>query len=150
MVDEILDGISIKLNQVFGEDYEIYADTDVVQGLKEPCFFISVLQSVQTAQLGTRFFRKYPFVVQYFPENDGCNSELHRVGTELFTVLEYITLPDTWALRGTDMNYETVDGVLQFKVVYTVFFRIEELKDKIETVSVFTGTEKQKGGTQVL
>lgn len=31
MVNELLNGISIKLNQVFGDGYEIYGDTDVVQ-----------------------------------------------------------------------------------------------------------------------
>ncbi len=35
----IIDGISIRINEVFGDDYEIYSE-DIEQGFKEPCFFI--------------------------------------------------------------------------------------------------------------
>lgn len=37
MLNEIITGISQKLNATFGDGYEIY-ENDVEQGLEEPCF----------------------------------------------------------------------------------------------------------------
>ncbi|HBH3416838.1 TPA: hypothetical protein KSJ58_004077, partial [Clostridioides difficile] len=39
MLNNIIDGISIKLDKTFGESYTIYSE-DVEQGINEPCFFI--------------------------------------------------------------------------------------------------------------
>ena len=43
MLNEIVKGIAVQLNAVFGDGFEIYQN-NVEQGLKEPCFFIAVLQ----------------------------------------------------------------------------------------------------------
>lgn len=40
MVKEVLDGISIKLNAVFGDGVRIYADEEVVQDMQRPCFLL--------------------------------------------------------------------------------------------------------------
>ena len=37
--NDIIDGVSIKLNELFGEKYTIYTN-NVKQGLQFPCFFI--------------------------------------------------------------------------------------------------------------
>lgn len=123
MVNEIIDGISLKLNRVFGDGYEIYGDTDIVQGLKEPCFFIALLNPSQTKVIGHRYFRENPFNVQYFPRNSEDNIEMHEVASELFDALEYITLPNGDILHGTAMTYDIVDGVLHFKVNYNIYVR---------------------------
>ncbi|WP_334293833.1 phage tail terminator family protein, partial [Clostridioides difficile] len=39
MLNNIIDGISVKLDKSFGESYTIYSE-DVEQGINEPCFFI--------------------------------------------------------------------------------------------------------------
>ncbi|WP_334303291.1 phage tail terminator family protein, partial [Clostridioides difficile] len=39
MLNNIIDGISVKLDKSFGEKYTIYSE-DVEQGINEPCFFI--------------------------------------------------------------------------------------------------------------
>lgn len=44
MVNRIIDGISIRINEVFGDDYEIYSE-DIEQGFKEPCFFYITFKS---------------------------------------------------------------------------------------------------------
>lgn len=43
MINEIIKGVSMKLNATFGAGYKIYQN-DVEQGFKEPCFFIAVLK----------------------------------------------------------------------------------------------------------
>lgn len=136
MVNEIMDGISVKLNQVFDDGYEIYGDRDVVQGLKEPCFFIAVLHPSQAKLIGQRYFREHPFDVQYFPKDSGNNTELHRVASELFEALEYITLLNGDLVHGTSMDYEIVDGVLHFKVNYNMFLKKETQLDPMETLDV--------------
>jgi hypothetical protein len=140
MVNELLNGISIKLNQVFGDGYEIYGDTDVVQGLKEPCFFIAILNPSQTKLIGQRYFREHPFDVQFFPTKSGDNVELQEVASELFLALEYITLLNGDLVHGTSMNYENVDGVLHFKVNYNMFLRKVEPKDNMEDISIDENT----------
>ena len=107
-----------------------------MQGLNEPCFFISVLQPSQTNFLGQRYFREHPFDVHYFPKTSGDNVELQTMGSELFDALEYITLLNGDLVHGTSMNYEVVDGVLHFKVNYNVFLRKEEIKDSMESISL--------------
>ena len=42
MLNEIVKGIAVQLNAVFGDGFEIYQN-NVEQGLKEPCFFIFCL-----------------------------------------------------------------------------------------------------------
>ena len=39
MINEIIEAISVALNEEFGDEYEIYRES-VRQDLKEPCFFI--------------------------------------------------------------------------------------------------------------
>jgi hypothetical protein len=132
MLKEIIDGISLKLNQVFGDGYEIYGDTNIVQGLKEPCFFIVLLNPTHTQFIGQRYFRNNPFMIQYFPKNEEDNIEMHDVASELFEALEYITLSNGDSLQGTSMNYEIIDGVLHFKVNYNMILTKKEFYELME------------------
>jgi hypothetical protein len=89
MVNDLINGISIKLNQVFG--YEIYSK-NVEQGLEPPCFFIKALNPSRKQMIGNRYYLEVPFDVHYFPSVRGNNDELDEVGTSLFNDLEYINL----------------------------------------------------------
>jgi len=82
MVNDLIDGISIKLNQVFDDDYRIYSE-DVTQGLIEPCFFIVVLNPSQIQMIGSRYFRQHPFDVHYFPTVQDNNNELQAMASNL-------------------------------------------------------------------
>lgn len=140
MVGEILTGISMKLNQVF-EGCEIYGDSDVVQGLIEPCFFIAVLNPSQTKLIGQRYFREHPFNVQYFPKEAGDNAELHDVASDLFETLEYITLLNGDLVHGTSMAYEIVDGILHFFVQFNMFVNKVVESEPMETLTVNNDVE---------
>ncbi|HBF6658324.1 TPA: hypothetical protein NRK94_003703, partial [Clostridioides difficile] len=48
MLNNIIDGISIKLDKSFGNEYTIYSE-DVEQGINEPCFFICPLNPSKTS-----------------------------------------------------------------------------------------------------
>ena len=141
MVNNIIDGISIKLNQVFGDGTRIYSET-VKQGLEEPCFFIAVLNPSQAKMIKGRYFRQHPFDVHYFPTNtDGKNKEIQSVASQLLDGLEYITLTNGDLVRGTNMNYEVVDGVLHFFVQYNMYIKKIEVSDDMETLTIETDVE---------
>lgn len=136
MVNDLIDGISIKLNQVFGDGKRIYSES-VKQGLQEPCFFIAVLNPLQTQVIGNRYFRQQPFDIHYFPAVQDNNNELQEMASDLFIALEYITLVNGDLVHGKEMRYEVVDGVLHFFVDYNMYVRkIEVPADDMETLTV--------------
>lgn len=136
MVNDLIDGISIKLNQVFGDRKRIYSES-VKQGLKEPCFFIAVLNPLQTQVIGNRYFRQHPFDIHYFPELQDNNNELHGMASDLFNALEYIALENGDLVHGKEMHYEIVDGVLHFFVDYNMYVKkVEVPADNMETLTV--------------
>ena len=106
---------------------EIYGE-ETKQGLEEPCFFVKCLNPTNKLFLGKRYFRKNSFVVQYFPKSKHSpNAECYEVGEELMQCLEYIPVLDAM-LRGTAMNYEVIDGVLNFFVNYDCFvYKVDEI-----------------------
>lgn len=139
MLNEIMEAIAIKINSVFGDDYEIYRDT-VQQGLKEPCFFIGILKPEITPIIGNRFIERNPFDIQYFPKKQGDNAELFTVAKKLMLSLDFITLLDGDRLHGIHMSYEIIENVLHFFVQYHVSMKKQTEKTYMETL-------KQKWGS---
>lgn len=136
MVNNIIDGISIKLNQVFEGNCKLYSDT-VEQNLARPSFFIIVLNPSEKQIVGNRYFRQHLFDIHYFPENEGDNEEIQDVASQLFDALEYITISETDMIRGTNMRYEKIDGILHFFVEYNVFvYKETEPVEEMQTLVV--------------
>lgn len=120
MVNKIIDGISIKINELFGDNYYIYSE-NVKQGFKEPCFFISLLKPSSTPKLGNRSLREYNFGIQYFPSSSNSkNAEMYEVSEKLISGLEYISFENK-LLRGSKIKAEIVDDVLYFFIKYSLF-----------------------------
>lgn len=138
MIKDIMDGVSNKLHELFG-NCEIYGDTDVVQGLSPPCFFIAVLEPRENCLIGNRRFRQYPIDVEYFPAVDKDNMECLNVADSLFEGLEYIILSNGDLLHGTNKHYEIIDSVLHFRINYNVFLRNVEQKDLMRDVYTKVG-----------
>lgn len=139
MINTIIDAISNKLHQTY-PTYEIYGDRDVVQGVSTPCFFIAVLSPSEDYLIGNRRHRQYPFDVHYFPVSSNDNVECLNVADTLLDELEYITLANNDVLRGTHKNYEIVDGVLHFRVMYNMCLKyvqeLQTMQDISTTISV--------------
>lgn len=144
MVEKIIKAISKTLNQVFGDDFEIYFSKDVQQGLKEPCFFIALVGSSRIRRIGVRYQMFNSFVVQYFPKIQRGNIEMIGVAEQLLDALEYVQLSDGDLVQGTAMNYSIQDGVLQFFVDFNMFLKKEVALDEMETLKVDANTI-QKG-----
>lgn len=118
MINQTIDGISVKLNQVFGDEVRIYSE-DIKQGLTEPCFFIMVLNPSHEQGLGVKGIRRQPFDIHYFPSVVGSNLELQTMATNLYEAVDMITVGEG-LVRGTQMSHRVVDGVLHFFVSYNM------------------------------
>ena len=88
MINEIIKGVSMKLNATFGAGYKIYQN-DVEQGFKEPCFFIAVLKPDISPLQTNRFMSRNPLDIHYFPTSGRNNTELFTVVGELMECLEF-------------------------------------------------------------
>lgn len=140
MVEKIIKAISKTLNQVFGDDFEIYFSKDVQQGLKEPCFFIALVGSSRIRRIGVRYQMFNSFVVQFFPKIQRGNIEMIGVAEQLLDALEYVQLSDGDLVQGTAMNYSIQDGVLHFFVDFNMFLKKEVALDEMETLKVDANT----------
>lgn len=141
MVNDLITAISIKLNTTFGDRFKVYKN-DVKQGLKEPCFLIATLKPSLKPLLGGRSFKENPFDLHYFPKDDGDNGEMLAVAERLMDALGVVTMQNGDLIRGTNMNYEIVDGVLHFFVNFNMHLIKPVEKTPMETVDVVTGTVK--------
>lgn len=136
MVNSLVNGISIKLNELFGDNYEIYSE-NIEQGLKTPCFFILLLNPMSTLKLGNRQLREYNFDIHYFPHSYNKNQEINEVIETLIDGLEYITLLNDDLIRGTDIRAEIVDDVLHFFISYKMYVTKETpVEETMETLDL--------------
>ena len=119
MLNNVIAGIAIALNQEFGDDYEIYTE-EIKQDLKEPCFFIQLIDQSISPLCGQRYLQNNAFCIQYFPESKlNPYAECNDVAERMMFALEYVTPLDAdRAIRGTNKNHNLVDGVLNFFVNY--------------------------------
>lgn len=124
MINAIIASISNALYSEFG--YENHME-QIKQGFKEPCFFIQCLNPNIRQFLEKRYFRQNQFCIQYFPKsNTDGNAECYSVAETLQFLLETIPVSDKY-IRGTNMRYEVVDGVLNFFVNYDCFaYKVDE------------------------
>jgi hypothetical protein len=142
LINEIIKGVSMKLNATFGTGYKIYQN-DVEQGLEEPCFFIVVLKPDISLLQKNRFMNRNPLDIQYFPTSGRNNSEMFMMAGDLMECLEFITLPNGDVLHGTSMSYEVEDGVLHFFVNFNLTLRRPSEETSMETLDV--DVEPKKG-----
>lgn len=127
------------LNTAFGDGYEIFQN-NIEQGLKEPCFFISILKPEIIPMLGRRFIQRNPFDIQYFPTSPGNNAEMITAAETMIGALDFITLPGGDLLHGTSVNYEVVDNVLHFFVNYNLPVLKSTEQTYMETLETEVGT----------
>ena len=82
MLNEIIKGVSMKLNATFGSRYKFYQN-DVKQGFKPPCFFLAVLNPELTPLIGRRYINRNPLDIRYFPRDGADNGDMFIVALAL-------------------------------------------------------------------
>lgn len=141
MINKIIDGISEKLNESFGDGYEIYTELKN-QGFEEPCFSIMCVNPISNQVIGNRYFRNNLFSILYFPESKEPRNDCNAVLESLYLALETITIKENLLdgtvkqslVRGTNMRGELVDDVLNFLVNFNMFVYKVEDADLMEEV----------------
>ena len=119
LIKEIINGISKKIYGFYEGLYDIYVE-DVEQGLEVPCFMINLISSNIRMILKPRYMFESVFDVIYFGE--GYKDCMDR-GSELYDILEYITINDKDLIRGTKMNMDIIKNILHFRVNYNLILQ---------------------------
>lgn len=128
----VLDAITRTLREAYPKSH-IYAE-EVTQGLKDCDFIVVLVTSAQKQITGERYARTPVFDVIYFPRKG--KTECYDVGGELWQILETIKLASGDLIRGTDMSFEVIDGVLHFRVKYMHVVRYIGEETKMEALEI--------------
>lgn len=128
-INAIRDAVNRVLDTYF-PDAEIMGE-EIKQGLREPCFFVKLIQGEQTQELGVRYHRSHAFDIHYFGTD---NREAYGVAEKLYEVLRLIAF-EGMLFQGTGMKHEIIDGVLHFFVDCN--FKVREVipeETKMQTI----------------
>ncbi len=141
LIGEVIrSAIVVKLRELF-PDITVYKEK-IEQGVRYPHFFILPLNTTYEKELGLRGWVYYQVNIRYRPTQDFNSkySDLEQVGTDLMWALDTITVAG-YPLRGRDMNYQIVDGVLQFFINFRMRIKQEQ---EIEKMLVLTNSAEIK------
>lgn len=137
MINKIVDGIAIKVNKEFGDDYSIYTET-VKQGLQEPCFFITPISPKMQQEIKGRYSYTSKFAIDYIPKNDNTKYECNEVLFKLYRVLELIEIKDfndeKKLIKGRNMDAKLIDDMLHFFVNYDCKVFVHKESEKMENL----------------
>lgn len=132
--DKVIDAISKKINEIFGDEYHI-EDDEVKQGFQTPCFFIHQFNGERKLFRGKRYNSNLNFEIIGFSKSNTLE-ELNDMAEALYEI-EYITLENGDILRCTNMNYRIEDKVLQFFFdINNFLYKEESLGDKMQKLSI--------------
>lgn len=126
MVNKFIDAITVALHDQFGSAYKYYVE-DVEQNLTKPCFVVGTLNPLIRSTNAVRYKRTFPMVVHYFTDKKSTSEakkDSYSIAERIFDSLEYLRVDDC-LIRGENIEWELVDGVLQFFITYTVDVRKE-------------------------
>ena len=118
-IKAIINGIRKRIYGLYEGLYDIYVE-EVEQGLQMPCFMINLISSDIRMILKPRYIFESVFDVIYF--GDGYKDCMDR-GSELYDILEYITINDKDLIRGTRMNMYIIKNILHFRVNYNLILQ---------------------------
>ena len=91
------------------------------RGFRSLVFFIKLLKSKITREVGNRYFLEQKFNVHYFPLGPSKNQEILDAVDKLNMALEYVTDLDGNVYFGSKISYEIVDEILHFFIEYDFF-----------------------------
>jgi len=140
--NDVLDGVTIKINELFGDDYEIYTN-NVKQDLQMPCFYIDEINDNRKRLVGKRLSNDINYAIYAILE-DPKQEELNDIKDKLYN-LEYIKLLNGDLLRGTDMRGEINDDVLIFFVTYNFhLIEVTEQTNSMDSISIEGGVKENE------
>ena len=118
---ELIDAISIRLNEVFGDRYTIYLEA-VEQNLQRPCFFIQPSDDTDKNMIANRKYRTDAFLIQFIPEGkDAHRAQFAEVKDKLFDSFDSLELEDGTILPTYDRTIDIGDDMLQFIIRFKYY-----------------------------
>ncbi len=135
-INDIIDGVSVKIDRLFGDEYTIYTN-NVKQGLEMPCFFIKSLPSSKQKLIGNRYENTTNLVIHaMLKDSKDIIEKLNDIAEKLYE-LEYIELLNKDLLKGYDMKTEISDEVLLFFVTYKYFtYKEVQKENEMENLTI--------------
>lgn len=135
MVNSIINAITKQLGSTFGTNYRYYVE-DIEQSFIPPCFHVGVRIPIQRSTSPVLYERTMPVVIHFFSDNDSKKiADSYSMGERIVECLEYLPFKNT-TLRGENISYQMVDGVLQVFITYSfITKRDEQVEDSMATVS---------------
>ncbi len=131
---KVIDGISKKIFEIFGQKYNIHTN-GIPQKFDKPAFFIKLINGNEKHFRGIRYKNNKSFIIYGFAENDD-EEKLYEMGEKLYD-LEYIELEDGSLLRGTNRNYKVENKTLLFLVDYNTFvYKKAEEGEKMQKIDI--------------
>ena len=138
-INDVVTAISIKLNETFGDAYEIHTES-IKHCFQKPAFFILLLQPEFDQVVGNRYHETLPFDIHYFGPG---YMDAYSTANKLMSEMEYIKLINGDLLRGTKMKGEVIDGVLHFFVNYNFHvYKVTNPLDKMEDLKLNSGLKR--------
>jgi len=129
-LNKIVAGAIAAIKAEFGTGYKIYSE-EIEQGLKEPCFFVQLLNPTNKRFLGNRRYLTNLVMVQYFPKSKiDKYSEINDVIERLQSCLEYITCGEDLC-EGKDASSVIDNGILNFQISYDMFVRFKDSNKEV-------------------
>lgn len=119
MVNTFIDAITVALYKKFGESYKYYLE-DVEQNVTKPCFVVGTLNPLVRSTSAKKYDRTLPIVIHYFTAKDNtvdAKKDCYTIAEQLLEALEYLNVSDC-IVRGENIEWELVEGVLQFFITY--------------------------------
>lgn len=117
MVNTFLDAVTTRLGSKLGNKYHYYVE-NVEQGIVKPCFTIDMVNPIERSRGPRIYDRVMPLVVHYFSDDkNNLKHDCYAVAEQALEVLEYVPFMGS-VLRGEDIDWQIVDGVLQIFITY--------------------------------
>ncbi|AUS87764.1 DUF6838 family protein [Lysinibacillus capsici] len=125
-INDIQNGISVKLQEAFGADYKKYID-ELPQGFNTPAFLIQFLSLEHIRQMGGRWKVTTLFNVKYYPKNG--ISEASNMTLKVQKAIKEITLLNDSLLCGSGATSEVIEGIGNNYIRFSFF--LQEVEEKV-------------------
>lgn len=140
MINDIMNALTVKLNETFG--VKIYIN-QVPQNFEEPCFFVHVISTDKTQIVDLRYKAVTVFGINYIADENKKNSrEIYDVIEKLNNITNLITLENGDILRGMERKTEIQDGNMHSFIQFSYFINGKRENEKMESLSVEGGIKK--------
>ena len=145
MIADVLQGIVDAIHGLY-EDIEIHTG-QLKQGFNTPCFFIKLITSNTTHELGNRYHDDMTFQISYFPGGGPDYKDMYRKLQPLMMALQRIRPRDAAdqkkrynEIYGRDWENTVDDDVLHIIGTYTIFYYLP--LEKVPAMETLTQTQR--------